>query len=61
MFDIEFSSQSKKFLNKAETVVAKRLIERIEDLAVEPFPSDVKRIVNKKDKIFRIRLGDYRI
>ena len=61
MFEVEFSSQSKKFLKKAETIVAKRLVERTEDLAVEPFPRDVKRVVNRKEKIFRVRVGDYRI
>lgn len=61
MFNIEFSSQAKKFLKKAETIVAKRLIDRTENLAVEPFPSDVKRIVNRQEKIFRVRVGDYRI
>ena len=35
--------------------------ERIEKLKEEPFPQDVKRVVGKKDKIFRVRVGDYRI
>ena len=33
----------------------------IEKLKIEPFPSDVKRVVGKKEKIFRVRVGDYRI
>lgn len=61
MFSAEFGSDAKKFLRKAEKDIAKRIIERIEKLKEEPFPQDVKRVVGKKDKIFRVRVGDYRI
>ncbi len=61
MFSVEFGSDAKKFLRKAEKDIAKRIIARIEKLKEEPFPQDVKRIVGKKDKIFRVRVGDYRI
>ena len=61
MFEIELSSHSKRFLKKADEQLAKRIIERIEKLGAEPFPSDVKRVVNRKEKIFRVRVGDYRI
>jgi len=30
-------------------------------LREDPFPQDVKRVVGKKDKIFRVRTGKYRI
>ena len=46
---------------KADKDLAQRLFTRCELLQVDPFPSDVKRIVNRKEKIFRIRLGDYRL
>jgi len=61
MFDAEFSSQAKKFLKKTQKQVAKRIVEEIEKLTRDPFPSDVKRVVNRKEKIFRVRVGDYRI
>ena len=61
MFSVDFGSQAQKFLKKAEKQLAQRLIERIERLQEEPFPTDVKRVVNRKEKIFRIRVGDYRI
>jgi mRNA interferase RelE/StbE len=61
MFDVEFSSQARKFLERAERQIAKRIIEEIENLQEDPFPHGVKRIVNRKEKIFRIRVGDYRI
>ena len=61
MFEIELSSHAKRFLKKADKQLAKRIIERIEKLGAEPFPTDVKRVVNRKEKIFRVRVGDYRI
>ncbi|MEK6936843.1 MAG: type II toxin-antitoxin system RelE/ParE family toxin [Nanoarchaeota archaeon] len=61
MFNIDLSSQAKKFLKKAEKELSKRLVEKIEKLIIDPFPTDVKRIVNRKEKIFRVRVGDYRI
>ena len=61
MFEIELSSHAKRFLKKTDKQLAERIIERIEKLGAEPFPTDVKRVVNRKEKIFRVRVGDYRI
>lgn len=61
MFDVEFSNLTKKFLKKLEEQFKKRIITKIENLSEDPFPSDVKRVVNKKEKVFRVRVGDYRI
>ncbi|MBU2565600.1 MAG: type II toxin-antitoxin system RelE/ParE family toxin [Candidatus Thermoplasmatota archaeon] len=33
----------------------------MKDLSVDPFPSDAKRVVGRKEKVFRVRVGDYRI
>ena len=61
MFDIELSAQTRKFLKKADRQLAVRLIDKIDKLSTDPFPTDVKRVVNRKEKIFRVRVGDYRI
>ena len=61
MFSIEFSGAAAKFLKKADKQLAKRIIDKIEELAEDPFPQDVKRVINQKEKIFRIRVGDNRI
>ena len=61
MFSVEFGSEAKRFLKKADKELARRIVEKIEKLKIEPFPADVKRVVGKKDKIFRVRVGDYRI
>ncbi len=36
-------------------------VEGIEELSDEPFPSNSVRVVNRKEKVFRIKIGDYRI
>lgn len=61
MFEIEFSSHAKKFLKKSDKQLASRIIKRTERLVEDPFPSDIKRVVNRKEKVFRVRVGDYRI
>lgn len=61
MFSVEFGSDAKKFLKKSEKKITERVISRIKKLRMEPFPSGVKRVVGKKDKIFRVRVGDFRI
>jgi len=61
MFNVELSSHSKKFLKKCDKILCERLIDKIKELSNEPFPQDVKRVVGKKEKVFRVRVGDYRI
>ena len=61
MFSVEFSSTAAKFLKKSDKQLAKRILEKIENLSKDPFPSDVKRVVNRKEKIFRVRVGEFRI
>jgi len=61
MFNVKFSSKARKFLKKIDSETWKRFIEKIEKLRDDPFPSDLKRVVGRKDKTFRVRVGDYRI
>jgi len=61
MFDLIFSSQSRNFLKNVEEISWDRIVKKIEGLRINPFPQDVKRVINQKDKVFRVRVGDYRI
>ncbi len=61
MFSVLLGSHAKRFLKKAEKQVYNRLLSRIEELAKKPFPPDVKRVIGRKEKVFRVRVGDYRI
>jgi len=60
-FEIQLSSRAYKFFKKIPRDVYIRLINEIEGLAENPFPPGVKRILGREEKLFRIRVGDYRI
>jgi len=61
MFDLKFSKKSMKFLSKCDENLYKRLNKKVNELKENPFPSDSKRVVNRKEKTFRVRVGDFRI
>lgn len=61
MFQIFFGSQPQKFFKKCDEILYTRLIKKFDELMDNPFPTDVKRVVGKKTKAFRVRVGDYRI
>ena len=61
MLELQFSSQARKFLKILDKVSWDRIIGKIEELRKEPFPHKVKRVEGRKEKTFRIRVGDYRI
>ena len=61
MLKIALGSAAQKFLNKAEKQLYGRLRGKIKELAIDTFPHGCKRVVNRKEKTFRIRVGDYRI
>ncbi len=61
MFGVTLSSACEKFLKKSDHQLTARPLEKIEKLQSNPFHSGVNPIVNRKEKIFRVRVGDYRI
>lgn len=61
MFKIEFSNNSKKFLKKTNKETCTRILARIEKLAENPFSQGCKRIEGRKEKVFRIRIGNCRV
>ncbi|MBI5332426.1 MAG: type II toxin-antitoxin system RelE/ParE family toxin [Candidatus Aenigmarchaeota archaeon] len=61
MLEVKYSNQAEDFLRKAEKVVVKRLMKKIEELANNPFSQGIKSVEGYKERIFRIRVGDYRI
>ncbi|MBI4152907.1 type II toxin-antitoxin system RelE/ParE family toxin [Candidatus Woesearchaeota archaeon] len=61
MLNVSYSKQAEKFLEKAEKDVARRIYDKIEELRVNPFPHGVRRVEGYQEKLFRERVGDYRI
>ncbi len=61
MLDIILSSAANRFLRKADNATYDRIIKKINEIAEDPFPQGVERIVGRPEKTFRARVGDYRI
>jgi len=61
MLKVEFSNNSLKFLRDCNDELYGRLTEKVKSLAFNPYPKDRKRVGGRKEKIFRVRVGSYRI
>jgi mRNA interferase RelE/StbE len=61
MFDIFLGPQPERFLKKADKKLRLRIWKKLDELKQNPFPSDVVRVVGRKEKAFRVRVGAYRI
>ena len=61
VFEVHLSTATKAFLKKLDKPLFERIYRRINALAEDPYPADAKRIRGRKEKVFRVRVGDYRI
>ena len=61
MFKIVLSSHAQKFLKKSVKQLRQRILTKIKELGSDSFPTDSKRVVGLKNKVFRIRVGDYMV
>ena len=63
MFSAELKNPALKFLKSLkDKTTLKRISNKIDELEKNPFPQDIERVEGYKDvKIFRVRVGDYRI
>ena len=60
-YRIDLASVPQKFLIKLDKDLFDRIMKKLETLKENPFPSDVIRMVGRKEKVFRVRVGKYRI
>lgn len=61
MFSVSYSKQADKFLERAEKIVAKRILDKIEELMNEPALRGSKPVHGYREKLYRVRVGGYRI
>ncbi len=63
MFNAELNKHALKFLKSIQDkTLLKRISNKIDELEKNPFPQDIERVEGIKDvKVFRVRVGDYRI
>ena len=60
-YNIVLASVPQKFLDKLDDNLFGRIMKKLETLKTNPFPSDVKRVIGRKEKVFRVRVGNYRV
>ena len=61
MLEPQYSNQATKFLKNTDKILAKRIIQKVEELQENPVIHDTKTIQGYTDKVYRVRVGDYRI
>jgi len=62
MFNAHIEGQALKFLEKLKDAqLKKRLRNKIDELEQDPFPRNCKMIEGYDQKVFRVRMGGYRI
>ena len=59
MYEIVITEKALKQLYEIPDIYSSKIINRIDNLANEPFPSDCKKL--KLIEAYRIRVNDYRI
>ena len=61
-FSIQFGPQPEKFIRSLDNQLKERIRGRLLKLQEDPFPQEVERVEGYRgEKVFRIRVGDYRI
>jgi len=60
-YELYFSTRASKYLKKLNKTTQTRITEKLESLTRDPYPSDIRKIMGRKEKLFRIRVGNYRI
>jgi mRNA interferase RelE/StbE len=61
MLNIRYSKQAVNFLKSAEKKLTTRFLKKIEKLRENPIGHDSKVVEGYSEKLFRVRVGDYRI
>lgn len=61
MLNLEYSNTSKKFLKNADKSLAERIVQRIFELQQNPYPPGRKKVEGRKEVVYRVRVGGYRI
>lgn len=60
MYQVEILSAARRQIKKLPRTVQSQILDRIEDLQVEPRPVGVVKLEGEEG-LYRVRVGDYRI
>lgn len=61
MFETAYSNQARSFLKKCDKKLSERILEKIEELMITPILRETIVVEGYKEKLYRVRVGDYRI
>jgi mRNA interferase RelE/StbE len=61
MFNVKYSRKAVRFLKSLDKTTVSRILTKIEKLKHNPFSHDSKIVEGYSEKLFRVRVGDYRI
>ncbi|MCD4704202.1 MAG: type II toxin-antitoxin system RelE/ParE family toxin [Methanosarcinaceae archaeon] len=61
MFEVLLDTPAQKTLRKLDKTTVLRILKAVEKLADDPIPHDSKRVIGYNEKVFRVRVGKYRI
>ncbi|MBI2574311.1 type II toxin-antitoxin system RelE/ParE family toxin [Candidatus Woesearchaeota archaeon] len=61
MLDVYYSNQPLKFLKKEDKAIVDRVLVKIEQMRHNPITPDSKAVEGYREKLFRVRVGKYRI
>ena len=61
MFEIFIHTHAQRFLARLDKDTCFRIIRAIERLSDDPIPHGSKRVMGSKEKLFRIRVGGFRV
>ena len=56
---VEFAPLARRQMKKLPREIQMRIIERVEELASNPRPAGVKKLVSE-DSLYRVQVGEYR-
>ncbi|MBW4650259.1 MAG: type II toxin-antitoxin system RelE/ParE family toxin [Kastovskya adunca ATA6-11-RM4] len=60
VYQVEIAPAAQRQIRKLTTDVQQKIIQRLEALAVDPYPAGVVKMRGEQS-LYRVRLGDYRI
>jgi mRNA interferase RelE/StbE len=59
MYKIDWKEGAFRDIEKLEPSISRRIYKNVDELAIDPFSKNIKRLKGRDD--FRLRVGDYRI
>lgn len=60
-YQIAYRPAARRNLEKMDHPIRRRIVRSIEKLAIHPRPSGIKTWTEGSDRLYRVRVGDYRI